>query len=167
MKKLMFPLVITVLIAMVACNNAKQEEKSASAEAAEPAFDLAAARTSIESMNAKFIENFKKGDSAAVAGLYTPDAWILPPNMETVKGSAIAGFWGGFMKMGVKDLKLITDDVAGNKDQLVETGRYEIIGDGNKTMDKGKYVVAWQPSNGEWKLHRDIFNSDMPTAPAK
>jgi hypothetical protein len=50
---------------------------------------------------------------------------------------------------------------------LVETGRYEIYGAENKLMDKGKYVVAWKPVNGDWKLYRDIFNSDMPAAPAK
>ena len=71
------------------------------------------------------------------------------------------------MRMGVKDFNLFADDLAGNKDQLVETGRYEIYDAQNKMLDKGKYVVVWKPVNGEWKLFRDIFNSDVPAAPAK
>ena len=41
---------------------------------------------------------------------------------------------------------------------------YELYDAENKMIDKGKYVVVWKPVNGEWKLFRDIFNSDMPAA---
>lgn len=161
-------LLIPGLVGFLACNNStdsKTSEVSVTKEAA--SFDLAAAKTSIEAANAKFVETFLKGDSTGVANLYTADAMVLPPNMQTVKGSSIAGFWGGFMKMGVKNLKLITDNLEGNNEQLVETGHYEIYGDGDKIMDKGKYIVAWKPVDGSWKLHRDIFNSDMPMPAAK
>ena len=49
----------------------------------------------------------------------------------------------------------------------LETGRYELYDAQNKILDKGKYVVVWKQENGEWKLFRDIFNSDLPAAPAK
>jgi len=29
-------------------------------------------------------------------------------------------------------------------------------------LDKGKYIVIWKQEEGQWKLHRDIFNSSMP-----
>ncbi len=71
------------------------------------------------------------------------------------------------MRMGVKDVKLITDDISGNADIISETGRYEIYADENKLLDKGKYVVVWKPENGGWKMYRDIFNTSMPAAPPK
>jgi ketosteroid isomerase-like protein len=170
MKKLFNQLIVgAIAIFMVACNTDSTDSKTAETSETKDSqvFDLTTARSSIEAENVKFIDAFKKGDSTSVAAFYADDAMILPPNMESVKANSIAAFWGSFMKMGVKDFKLITDDVAGNEAQLVETGRYEIYGTENKLMDKGKYVVAWKTVNGTWKLYRDIFNSDMPAAPAK
>jgi hypothetical protein len=45
---------------------------------------LAQSKPSIDKLNAKFAEAFKKGDAAAVAGMYTMDAVVLPPRAEMV-----------------------------------------------------------------------------------
>lgn len=160
---------VAALLFMVACNTAPTDSKTAETtdSKANASFDLSSATSAIEAANVKFVDDFEKGDSVAVAAHYTDDAQILAPNMEAVKANGIAAFWGSFMKMGVKDFKLITDDVVGNEAQLVETGRYEIYGADNKLMDKGKYVVAWKAANGGWKLYRDIFNTSMPAVPVK
>jgi ketosteroid isomerase-like protein len=126
------------------------------------AFDLNKARSWIESDNAKFMEEVKKGDSNALAAHYASDAWLMFDNSEPIKGTAIASAWGGAIRSGMKDLKITTLDLTGNAELLVETGLYEMIGDGNKTLDKGKYVVAWKPQNDGWKIYRDIGNSNMP-----
>lgn len=168
MTKLFNRLIILIaVIFLAACNTASTDKKTADTTDTKASFDLAAAKSVIESENVKFMDAFKKGDSAAIASLYSSDALMLPPNSEPVKGAGIAEGWGAFIRMGIKDFKLITDEVSGNENQLAETGRYELYGDGNKLIDKGKYVVVWQPSNGNWKLHRDIWNSSMPAAPAK
>ncbi len=152
---------------LVACNTASTDSKTTDAMESAAAFDLASAKSTIESQNAKFMDAFKKGDSAAVAASYTSDGVLLPPNSETVQGAGIVSLWGSFMGMGVKEVKLSVDDVAGNAEILSETGRYEIFGAENKMLDKGKYIVVWKPVNGEWKMYRDIWNSSMPAAPAK
>jgi ketosteroid isomerase-like protein len=125
------------------------------------AFDLNKARTWIENDNAKFMEEVKKGDSNALAAHYASDAWLMFDNSEPAKGAAIASAWGGAVRSGMKDLKITTVDLTGNADLLAETGMYEMIGDGNKTLDKGKYVVIWKPVNDGWKIYRDIGNSNM------
>jgi hypothetical protein len=28
--------------------------------------------------------------------------------------------------------------------------------------DRGKYIVIWRKVGCQWKLHRDIFNTNMP-----
>ncbi|WP_276502348.1 YybH family protein [Terrimonas pollutisoli] len=168
MKKLSNCLVVAAIIFLAACNSASTDKTTGTAESKETAsFDLAAAKSSIESMNAKFSESFRKKDSVAIASYYADDAWMLPPNSDPVKGSGIVSLWGEFTRMGFSDLKLMTDDVSGNQDQLAETGHYELIGADNKVMDKGKYVVVWKPVNGGWKLYRDIWNTSMPAAPVK
>ncbi|HEY1201216.1 MAG TPA: DUF4440 domain-containing protein, partial [Niastella sp.] len=82
-------------------------------------------------------------------------------NSEPFKGAAIANAWGGAIRMGMKELKITTVDLTGNAELLVETGMYEMMGDGNKTLDKGKYVVVWKPEGDGWKIYRDIGNSNM------
>jgi ketosteroid isomerase-like protein len=125
-------------------------------------FELAKAREWIESDNAKFMEEAKKGDSNALAAHYASDAWLMFDHMEPMKGSDIAKGWGGAIRSGMKELKVTTVDLIGNADLLAETGMFEVIGEGNKTLDKGKYVVIWKPENGGWKIYRDIGNSNMP-----
>lgn len=126
------------------------------------AFDLNKARSWIESDNAKFMDEVKKGDSNALAAHYGADAWLMFDNSEPVKGSAIASTWSSAIKSGMKELKLTTVDLTGNAELLVETGMFEVIGAGNKTLDKGKYIVVWKPENDGWKIYRDIGNSNMP-----
>jgi ketosteroid isomerase-like protein len=162
-------MVVSTALFIVACDSASKDNKSSdTANAKDSAqFDLAKAKSAIETENAKFIEAFKKGDSAGVASNYAGDAWVLPPNSTSVKGNEILSLWGSFIRSGVKDLKLSTDDITGSAEQLAETGNYELYGDKNKLLDKGKYVVVWKPQNGNWKMYRDIWNSSMPAEPAK
>jgi uncharacterized protein (TIGR02246 family) len=54
---------------------------------------LAQDRATIEKLNEAWTAAFK-GDAAAVAALYTEDAYALPPGSEMVKGrAAIEAFW--------------------------------------------------------------------------
>ncbi|MGZ8524644.1 MAG: YybH family protein [Chitinophagaceae bacterium] len=170
MKKSFTKLIVAAIaIFMVACNTASTDTKTAEATDTKdsPAFDLAAAKTAIEAENAKFMDAIKKGDSAGAAANYSDDAQMLPPDSEPVNKSGIATFWGSNIRMGVKDVKLVVDDIAGNAEIISETGHYEILAAENKLLDKGKYVVVWKPVNGVWKMYRDIFNTSMPAAPAK
>ncbi|MEO5985224.1 MAG: DUF4440 domain-containing protein [Ferruginibacter sp.] len=162
-------IVATAAVFIVACNSASTDsETSETMETKETtSFDLSSAKSSIEAENAKFMEAFKKGDSAAAASNYSQDAMMLPPNSEPVGKAGIASLWGSFMGMGVKEVKLVVDDIAGNAEIISETGHYEILAAENKMLDKGKYVVVWKPVNGVWKMYRDIWNTSMLAAPAK
>ncbi len=162
-------LAAAITISILACNTASTDSKTADATETKDisAFDLATAKSAIEAENAKFMDAFKKGDSAGAASNYSDDAQMMPPNSEPVKKSDIAPLWGSFIRMGVKEVKLVVDDIAGNADIISETGRYEILAAENKTLDKGKYVVVWKPVNGVWKMYRDIWNTSMPAAPVK
>src|SRR6266487_4079655 len=169
MKKISTSLLISgIAIFMVACNNPSADNNTNSAAKTDStSFDMSKAKSVIADINEKFSEELRKGDSVGMASHYASDALVMPPNSEPAPKDKIVSAWGGAIRMGVKDVKLITDDVTGNAEVLVETGRYEMYGDNNKLLDKGKYVVIWKPENGEWKLYRDIWNTSMPPASAK
>jgi ketosteroid isomerase-like protein len=49
-------------------------------------------------------------------------------------------------------------------DTALEVETYALIGEGGKTLDTGKYVVVWKRQGGQWKIHRDIWNTNAPAA---
>ena len=161
-------LLIVVTLAFAACNETSSDNSIAgSSEKDSITFDISSARSAVEASNSKFMENMKKGDSVGVASAYTSDALIMPANSESISGKDAVSFWGSFIRMGVKDAKLITEEVIGNAELLAETGKYEVYLADNKLADKGKYIVIWKPVEGGWKMYRDIFTTSLPAAPAK
>lgn len=149
----------------VACND---KTASTTTEEIKPTFDLAGAKKIIDSTNAVFASLFSKGDSVGLAAMYTVDGKAMVPNMPAMSGrSAIqSGFSGLFTTMGPMELKLTILDVWGNEDLLIEEGSLAMVKDG-KEIDRAKYIVLWKMEDGQWKLFRDIFNSDNPPSAPK
>jgi ketosteroid isomerase-like protein len=124
-------------------------------------------RRAIENGNRTFGEGIRKGDAASVGALYTEDAMLMPPNFEMIIGrSNTQDFWGGAIKMGVKDAVLTTVELTELGNLVHEVGNYalKIQPEGQAAFeDKGKYVVLWKKMpDGTLKLHRDIWNSSLP-----
>jgi ketosteroid isomerase-like protein len=130
------------------------------------------ARSAIEAANAGFTESFNKGDVAAAASIYDADATLLPPNLAAISGQpAIADYWQGGWKAGVRNVKLTTSEVSTHGNEASEVGTYQMevqSPDGAVVAhDHGKYIVLWKrDAKGQWKWHRDIWNSDVPATPA-
>src|SRR5687768_4395622 len=132
------------------------DKASESTTATSDSFDLSEVKKSIEATNKQFGEATVKGDSATVVSFYHSEAKLYPPNMPEGNSSVIGAMSKQLPAMGVKSFSLTAGDVTGNADQVVETGVWE-MGDGSKTIDKGKYIVVWKKENGNWKLWRDIW----------
>ena len=117
-------------------------------------------RKAVDAGNSAFIAAFLRGDAHGVADLYTENAEVIAPGAPVARGrSAIAAAWQKSIDAGVKDLKLDTADVESAGDLACETGVVRIVAkDGAVTT--GRYVVVWKRTNGKWKLHRDIWNSE-------
>lgn len=124
--------------------------------------DPAAVRAAIEENNAQFEEAFNQGDAAAVAALYTEDAIAMPPGQEMASGRAAIeqGMNADLENFALSGLSLTTTDVEVSGDLAVEVGTYSIkAGD---LEDNGKYVVVWKKQDDDtWKIHRDIWNSNV------
>jgi uncharacterized protein (TIGR02246 family) len=120
-------------------------------------------RGAIAAANESFMATFKRGDAAGLAALYTENGQVLPPNSDSVTGrQAIQMFWQAVMDMGIKEAKLEIVEVEGHDDTAIEVSIFSLMGEGGQVLDKGKYIVIWKQEDGQWKLHRDIFNSSMP-----
>jgi len=120
-------------------------------------------RDAIAVANENFMDTFKRRDAAGVAALYTENGQVLPPNSDFVTGKqAIAMFWQALMDMEIKEVKLEIVEVSDHGDTAIEVSNYTLQGEGGQALDKGKYIVIWKQEGGQWKLHRDIFNSSMP-----
>jgi ketosteroid isomerase-like protein len=64
--------------------------------------------------------------------------------------------------MGLKSVKLETAELDVLGDSAIEQGYFE-LGDGaGNVADRGKFLVVWKQQGGEWRLHRDIWNSSVP-----
>ena len=124
-----------------------------------------ATRKAIEANAKSFVEAFNKGDAAAVAQFYAADAQLLPPNDKIVEGRAnIQAFWQGAIGAGLKLTSLTPTTITPAGNLVVETGKYvsTIPAGGATITDEGKYVVVWRREGRNWKMIRDIFNSDKP-----
>lgn len=124
-------------------------------------------REAIAVGNERFMSAFRQGDAARLATFYTENGQLLPPNADIATGrGAIQAFWQAVLEMGIQEAKLESVEVSACGDVVVEVGRFTLYGAGQNMLDQGKYIVIWQQEGGQWKLHRDIFNSSLPPAGA-
>ena len=122
-------------------------------------------RQVIEERNRHFMDAFRRGDAKGLAALYTMDGQALPPNGEIAHGAqAVQAIWQGAMDAGLKEARLETIEAEQHDDTAYEVGRYTLLVEGGQTVDTGKYIVIWRQEGGQWKLHRDIWNSSRPAA---
>jgi uncharacterized protein (TIGR02246 family) len=111
--------------------------------------------------NQTFENTFAKGDAAGMADLYTEEGMLLPTGSEILQGrDAIKQFWQGAMDAGIKGAYLKTIEIEDQGDTAIEVGNYTLTNASGQNLDHGKYMVVWKQEDGNWKLHRDIFNSN-------
>lgn len=124
-------------------------------------------RTEIPALNAKLTAAYNAGHPETVAQAYAADAAVMPPNGTAIRGAkAIADWWNGGWKAGLRNLALTTTEVYVEGNLATETGTYSLdmpMTEGGAPMhDTGKYMVLWKRSpKAGWQLFRDIFNSDV------
>jgi len=123
-------------------------------------------RQEIERRVGEFVAAFNRGDMAALAGLYTEDAKLLPPDSAMMTGrSAIQQFWQGARDMGVREVDLRVQEVEQGGDLASEIGLATLMiqpEGGQATTDTVKYVVVWKRQRGgPWQLAVDIWNGNQ------
>jgi len=123
------------------------------------------AAAGIAAANATFMARIAEGDAAGVAALYTSDGTIMPPGGPIVAGTAaVTEAFGAMLPEGGADMTLTTTEIHGAGETVTEVGDYTLATLDGTHLDHGSFVVVWRYVNGEWKLHRDIWNSNMAAA---
>jgi len=104
---------------------------------------------------------------------YSTDAIVMPPNASpaTTK-DAIRKVWGDLLASpGVAiSWKTTKVEVAKSGDMACLSGTYELTmndASGKPVNDHGKYCEVWEKRGETWKVGTDIWNSDLPVAPAE
>jgi uncharacterized protein (TIGR02246 family) len=116
-------------------------------------------RAAVEAGNRAFAAAFAKGDSEAIARLYTEDGQVIPPGAPIASGrAALAAFWRGTIESGIKSVALETTAVESAGDLAYETGTARLTA-GDGAINEARYVVVWKRVGKQWLLHRDIWNA--------
>ena len=129
---------------------------------AEPAQDDAAEAEAIEAVNQALSDCVAAKDAETCSGLYTVEAIYMAPNLDPVEGrAAIAEAFAAEISGGMEVLRLTADEIEVFGNTAHEVGRFVIESGDGAHLDHGKYIVLWKRTEEGWKLHRDIFNSNM------
>lgn len=125
------------------------------------------ARADVEAGEKAWLAAFNAGDASGVAKQYTGNARLMAPNAAIVEGrAAIEGFTKEFVATGAQ-LRFTVLDVHESADMCASVGTYVMTFPGDAPEDHGKFIEVWtRQSDGSWLIADDIFNSDLPPAPA-
>lgn len=121
-------------------------------------------REAVMAFYGPWTEHMLAGDFEALAQMYTDDAVVMAPNHETVRGrDGVIAFMRSYPR--VTRARFHADEIDGAGDIAYVCGRYEITMEpegGEPIEDRGKFIeVRRRGPDGEWRLARDIFNSDL------
>lgn len=142
--------------------------------AAPPPPDMSAdAEKAVRAVDAEWMKAGEAKDAARFVSYYAEDAAVMFPNMPQLNGAAAIrqGMEQAFAVPGFALVTTATKYVAAKSGDLVYTqGTYKTTANdakGKQVNDTGKYVVVFRKqADGAWKVAADIFNSDLPPAPA-
>jgi ketosteroid isomerase-like protein len=121
---------------------------------------MANLKAEIAAANKELMEAFKTKTPSWIAKMYAPDALLMPPGATTVMGEDnICKFWQSVLDSGICDVELETLTLDEADTSVTEVGHYRLHSE-ESLVDHGKYVVVWKKVEDEWRLFRDIWNSD-------
>lgn len=154
---------IAVLLTLAACTPLA----SGTAGPSTAAEDEAAIRTAGKAWD----DAYKSLNADALAALYAADAVLMPETARTAKGeAAIRQFLGIYVGLlaegGYQPLIDSAADVEVSGDLAIRSGTYAITDKSGMSVDTGKWLETWRKTDGQWRISRDIWNSDnLPLFP--
>lgn len=161
------------IVALVGCTkSAPSVSDTTSVAATGTAPDAAADEQAIRAINPAWFKAYNARDVDGVVALYADDAVFNAPGTPAAHGRA------AMRELFQKDIQGATR--AGYTDTQGSNGEFGVSGDlgwewntftvadkSGARVDAGKYVTVYARRNGKWLIIRDIWNSDLPSVPAK
>ena len=157
--KLILCACLALLLVASACNQTPPDTRAADEGA-------------IRDADTQWSKTAAAGDLEGTVAYYTDDASMLAPNAPIASGKpAVHAVWASLLVPGTSIAWQANKvEVARSSDLAYIQGSYQLtVNDpkGNPVHDKGKFVEVWKKqADGKWKVVADIFNTDLPEAPA-
>jgi uncharacterized protein (TIGR02246 family) len=120
----------------------------------------------IRDIDTKWSNTAGAKDLDKTVSVYADDASMLPPNAPIATGKdSIRAAWSQLMALPGFSLSFAPSKVVVSKsrDLAYEIGSFQLTvndAQGKPATSVGKFVVAWQKRDGQWKVVADIFNDD-------
>jgi ketosteroid isomerase-like protein len=110
---------------------------------------------------------FNRGDSAAVAALYSSNAELVMSGAGAVRGQAdIRTAVDRMIRSGVK-VRIGSAQNVGSGDLSYVYGGYSVFErDGGREIERGTYLEVWRRRVGAWKIDLDVNAAGPPIPPA-
>lgn len=98
-------------------------------------------------------------DAERLGDLYTREARLMPPDSEILTGrDAAVEFWMAIGEQGVDRIDIESVDVERDGETANRVGRAALFDGSGSQIDRAKFVEVWRREEGEWRIHRDIWN---------
>jgi ketosteroid isomerase-like protein len=106
-------------------------------------------------------KEYNAGNLDAVVALYTADGCRMPPNEETLRGSAaILTSLKAAKTQGLAKIKIVVTTAESDDNVGYAIGTYVLSKEDGAHLDHGKWMLASRKVDGTWKTTCDIYNSD-------
>ena len=152
---------LLVIVALLLASCAPGEVTETTPDEAAPVVDAQVA-FDLEAWTARFEEEFNAGNLEALAGMFTEDGCRMPPNQPIVEGRTMLLAQLEASTQMSEELRITptASEVFGTT--AVGRGIFERLNADGSTKETGKWMNIHKLVDGVWKMHCDIFNSDMP-----
>ncbi|WP_411964935.1 YybH family protein [Haloferax sp. YSMS24] len=101
-------------------------------------------------------------DGERIANLYTEKCQLMPPASEIITGrDEVAAFWFDTTESGVDAIDIEPIELEEHDALAIRTGRATLHDASGTTLDDVKFIEVWKQEDGEWRIHRDIWNSNL------
>lgn len=119
-------------------------------------------RKAILKTNEAFAKAMANSDAKGVAACYTADAAFMAGGAPSVIGRAnIQQAIAGFINEGFTEYVVLETIVYGDAGVVGVQEAYTLSKKNGVDKDIGKSIQLWKEEDGEWKIFRDCFNSDI------
>jgi ketosteroid isomerase-like protein len=117
----------------------------------------------IDAMNLKYNDRFSGIDTALYENRYCKDAQTLAEGMPPLTGrEAIKSYYFNNGENKELTIELKATNIYGNAELVVEEGTYSFPDGKGGVIDQGKFIALWKEENKQWKIFREMWNSNIP-----
>ncbi|HUQ48181.1 MAG TPA: DUF4440 domain-containing protein [Gemmatimonadaceae bacterium] len=158
-------LVAASLLVALGCSPAKARDTVSTAT------DVTADVAKLKTMTDQWYDFYHKGDAEGIANLYADDAQVLAAGYPAAVGKAairtfLAGDIAATKAAGLVDNGSAYNGGGVSGDLGWLSGAYTLSNAAGAVVETGKYTTVFQRMNGEWKIIRDTWNSNVAPAAA-